>query len=104
AFYQHHTFHGFKHVVVPIFGLLANVVCMLFYLVGPFLVSGMSMLEPYIALGVAFVWGLWGAIYFLFASKAKGRSTLVTEPPAAARAPPLFPWFFPPPPERGPPG
>ena len=51
AFREHHTFHGFKHMVVPVFGLVANLACMLFYLVGPFLVSGMSVKEPYIALG-----------------------------------------------------
>ena len=42
AFQEHHMFNGFKHVVVPIFGLLANLGCMLFYLVGPFTVPGMS--------------------------------------------------------------
>ena len=52
AFHQHHLFHGFKHFVVPIFGLIANLICMLFYLVGPFAVAGMSIKEPYIALGV----------------------------------------------------
>src|ERR1035438_1910985 len=36
AFKEHHTFNGFKHFVVPVFGLLANFGCMLFYLVGPF--------------------------------------------------------------------
>ena len=39
AFREHHSFHGFKHVVVPVFGLLANLGCMLFYLVGPFSVA-----------------------------------------------------------------
>jgi amino acid transporter len=51
AFREHHSFHGFKHVVVPVFGLLANFGCMLFYLVGPFFVPGMSPKEPYWALG-----------------------------------------------------
>ena len=51
AFREHHTFSGFKHMFVPLFGLVANLLCMLFYLVGPFTVSGMSVKEPYIALG-----------------------------------------------------
>ena len=50
AFREHHTFSGFKHMFVPMFGLVANLLCMLFYLVGPFTVSGMSWKEPYIAL------------------------------------------------------
>ena len=37
AFREHHSFNGFKHMVIPVFGLLANLGCMLFYLVGPFI-------------------------------------------------------------------
>jgi amino acid transporter len=84
AFREHHTFHGFKHFVVPIFGLVANLACMLFYLVGPFAVSGMSVKEPYIALGVCAMWGIYGGIYFMRASKAKAKPLLLDEKPATA--------------------
>src|SRR6266436_5573969 len=77
AFREHHSFHGFKHVVIPVFGLLANLLCMLFYLVGPFSVAGMSFKEPYIALGVAALWGIYGGIYFLGASKKKAKPVLI---------------------------
>ena len=77
AFREHHSFSGFKHMFVPIFGLVANLLCMLFYLVGPFMVSGMSLKEPYIALGVCAAWGIYGGVYFSRSSKAKGRSVLV---------------------------
>ncbi|MBV8215860.1 MAG: APC family permease [Verrucomicrobia bacterium] len=77
AFQQHHTFHGFKHVVVPVFGLVANLLCMLFYLIGPFSVAGMSFKEPYIALAIAAVWGIYGAVYFVGASKKKAKPVLV---------------------------
>jgi amino acid transporter len=87
AFREHHTFSGFKHMFVPIFGLVANLLCMLFYLVGPFAVSGMSVKEPYIALGVCAAWGIYGGVYFVRASKAKGKSVMITEKPAAAAAP-----------------
>jgi basic amino acid/polyamine antiporter, APA family len=82
AFQEHHTFHGFKHVVVPVFGLVANLACMLFYLLGPFFVSGMSMKEPYIALGVCALWGGFGGYYFLRASKKGSKPVLLTEKPA----------------------
>jgi APA family basic amino acid/polyamine antiporter len=85
AFNQHHLFHGFKHMVVPIFGLAANLLCMLFYLVGPFLVSGMSVKEPYIALGICAVWGIYGAVYFTRASKVKARPVLLSEKPSAVQ-------------------
>jgi amino acid transporter len=80
AFREHHTFSGFKHMFVPIFGLVANLLCMLFYLVGPFAVSGMSWKEPYIALAVCAAWGIYGAVYFMRTSKAKNRSVLVEKP------------------------
>jgi amino acid transporter len=86
AFKEHHTFSGFRHFVVPIFGLLANLACMLFYLIGPIPslggVAGMSWHEPYIALGVAALWGVYGAVYFKMNSKAKGRELILTAKPA----------------------
>jgi amino acid transporter len=83
AFREHHMFNGFKHMVVPVFGLIANLACMLFYLVGPFSVAGMSVKEPYIALGICAMWGVYGAIYFTRASKKSQKSILVTEKPVA---------------------
>src|SRR5579859_5826969 len=82
AFKEHHTFNGFKHMFVPVFGLLANLACMLFYLIGPFLVSGMSWHEPYIALAVAGVWGIYGLFYFKSRSMKLGKATILTEKPA----------------------
>ena len=86
AFREHHSFNGFKHFVVPIFGLLANLGCMLFYLIGPFTVAGMSVKEPYIALGVCAAWGIYGLVYFLKSSKAKGKETILTQKPSTAGA------------------
>jgi APA family basic amino acid/polyamine antiporter len=83
AFAEHHTFNTFKHVVVPVFGLLANLLCMLFYVVGPFFVPGMSPKEPFVALGLVALWGIYGLYYFMSASKAQGRTAYV---PSATRA------------------
>jgi hypothetical protein len=57
---------------------------MLFYLVGPFAVSGMSWKEPYIALGVVAAWGIYGAVFFMRTSKAKGKSVMVDKPAVSA--------------------
>ena len=64
--------------------MLANLACMLFYLVGPFSVDGMSWKEPYIALGIAALWGIYGAIYFALGSKKKGRTALLSKEQAMA--------------------
>jgi amino acid transporter len=82
AFREHHSFHGFKHFVVPIFGLIANLGCMLFYLIGPFTVAGMSWHEPYIALAFAALWGIYGLIYFKMRSAKMGKPVLLAAKPA----------------------
>ena len=81
AFREHHSFNGFKHMFVPLFGLVANLACMLFYLIGPFTISGMSVKEPYIALGVCGLWGVYGAFYFARSSKVKGREAILSSRP-----------------------
>jgi amino acid transporter len=88
AFKEHHSFNGFKHVFIPAFGLLANLGCMLFYLIGPIPwlggVSGMSWHEPYIALLVAAGWGVYGLLYFKKRSVQTGKAVLLTEKPAVS--------------------
>jgi APA family basic amino acid/polyamine antiporter len=84
AFREHHSFHGFKHVVIPVFGLLANFGCMLFYLIGPFTVAGMSVKEPYIALGFSLLWIIIGAVYLAMNSKSRGKAIILTVKPGMA--------------------
>ena len=76
AFHNHPAYNPLRHLLIPIFGLLANIGCMAFYLIGPFMGYGTKM-EPLFALGVAVVWAIYGGVYFMRASKAKGRTTLV---------------------------
>jgi APA family basic amino acid/polyamine antiporter len=69
--------HSFvKHTLIPGFGLLANLACMAVYVLGPFFNLGTKM-EPLTALGISGVWGLYGAVYFLRSSKAKGKTVLL---------------------------
>ncbi len=84
AFREHHTFHGIKHFVIPVFGLLANLGCMLFYLIGPFTVAGMSVKEPYIALGFSALWIAAGGVYLVANSKKRGKEIILTKQPAQA--------------------
>jgi APA family basic amino acid/polyamine antiporter len=84
AFKEHHMFNGIKHMLIPIFGFFANLLCMLFYLIGPFSIAGMSWHESYIALLVAFLWGLYGWWYFASGSKKSGKAMILTEKPATA--------------------
>ncbi len=76
AYHRHPKFSVLRHVLIPVFGLLANLGCMAFYLVGPFMGFGTKM-EPLLALGIAAVWAIYGGIYFVRSSKASGRTTLV---------------------------
>ena len=75
AFHKHPRYNFIKHTAIPVFGLLANLGCMLAYIVLPFMGYGTKM-EPFLALGVAAVWAIYGGIYFVRSSKASGRATL----------------------------
>jgi len=83
AYQGHPNFSFLKHMLIPLFGVVANFVCMAFYLVGPFMGYGTKM-EPFGALGIAAVWAIYGAIYFSTSSKATGRTTMVTARPGGA--------------------
>jgi basic amino acid/polyamine antiporter, APA family len=76
CYHNHPNFKVVRHLLIPVFGLLANLACMAFYLVGPFMGYGTKM-EPLLALGVALVWGIYGAIYFTRASRRMGKTTLI---------------------------
>jgi basic amino acid/polyamine antiporter, APA family len=76
AFHRHPKFNPVRHLIIPIFGLIANLACMAFYLIGPFMGYGTKM-EPLLALGIALVWAIYGGIYFFRVSKSTGRTTLV---------------------------
>jgi len=85
AYHRHPNFSVVRHVLVPVFGLLANLGCMAFYLVGPFMGFGTKM-EPLLALGIAMVWAVYGGIYFVRSSKASGRTTLIGNRASASPA------------------
>src|ERR1700730_13458656 len=48
AYREHHQIHGLKHMAIPVFGALANFVCMAFYIIGPMEGLG-SVQEPLMA-------------------------------------------------------
>ena len=77
AFHKRPDYSFIKHLLIPGFGLIANLVCMAFYLIGPFGGLGTKM-EPLCALGISGAWGLYGAIYFIRSSQSKGRAVLLT--------------------------
>jgi APA family basic amino acid/polyamine antiporter len=85
AFHRHPQFSFVRHVIIPVFGLLANLACMAFYLIGPFMGYGTKM-EPLLALGIALVWAIYGGIYFVRASRSTGRTTIVRSRPAMEAA------------------
>ena len=82
AYHGHPKFSAIRHLIIPVFGLLANLACMAFYLVGPFMGYGTKM-EPLLALAIAAIWGIYGGVYFLRATKSKGRTTLIASRGAA---------------------
>ena len=82
AFHGHPKYSPLRHLFIPIFGLIANLACMSFYVVGPFMGYGTKM-EPLLALGFAAIWAIYGGIYFMSSSKKRGRTTLIASKPQA---------------------
>jgi basic amino acid/polyamine antiporter, APA family len=77
CYHGHPKFNFVKHLLIPVFGVAANLICMGAYLVLPFMGYGTKM-EPFFALGIAAVWAIYGGIYFTVNSKRQGKTTLVT--------------------------
>jgi len=75
CYHKHANFKVVRHLVIPLFGLVANLACMAFYLIGPFLGYGTKK-EPLLALGIALVWGACGWLYFALSAKKTGGATL----------------------------
>jgi basic amino acid/polyamine antiporter, APA family len=76
AYQGHPNFKTMRHFLIPLFGIVANLACMAFYLIGPFMGFG-TVKEPLLALGVAAVWAIYGGIYFSRMSRSAGRATFV---------------------------
>src|ERR1700730_4067302 len=76
CYHKHPNFKPIRHLFIPVFGLAANLVCMAFCLIGPFLGYGTKM-EPLLALGIAAVWAIYGGIYFTRSSRKSGKTTLI---------------------------
>ena len=83
AYHKHPKFNFIRHMAIPVFGLLANLACMIFYLVGPALGYGTTR-EPLLALAIAIVWGLYGGVFFFRGSKKTGRKILMDTRAGAA--------------------
>ena len=76
AFHKRPDYNVVLHLLIPGFGLLANLVCMAFYLISPVFGLG-TFKEPIIALIISGVWGAYGAFYFVLSSKKKGKAILL---------------------------
>jgi len=81
AYHEREDHNILVHILIPLFGLLANLLGLVFYLIGPFMIAGMSWHESYIAVGFAALWGIYGTIYFVMRSKKTGKTAFVSAPP-----------------------
>jgi amino acid transporter len=76
AYHKHPRFSLIRHVLIPVFGLLANLACMGAYIVLPWQGYGTKK-EPMGALVIAAVWALYGGVYFLTSGRAAGKKVLL---------------------------
>jgi basic amino acid/polyamine antiporter, APA family len=78
CYHRHPKFSFTRHLAIPVFGLLSNLACMAFYLIGPFLGYGTKK-EPLLALAIALAWGTYGGFYFVLSNKKSERAWLVDD-------------------------
>ena len=83
AYHERHDHNWLKHYLIPGFGLLANIVCMAFYIIAPMFGLGTAK-EPLLALAISAIWGLYGAVYFLRSSMARGKTVLLNSKESSA--------------------
>jgi amino acid transporter len=83
AFAGRPDFNFFKHLVIPVLGLIANIVMLVTILGLGFLGGGDSQTESLIALGFAALWAVVSGIYIVVSNRRTGRS-LVSQPTKAA--------------------
>ena len=76
AYHKHAQFSMVRHLLIPAFGLIANLVCMGYYVYGPAMGYGTPM-EPKGALIIAGVWALFGVVQFLQAGRRAGKPALL---------------------------
>lgn len=87
AYQRRHDYNMVRHLLIPGFGLFANLLCMAFYLISPVFGLG-TFKEPLLALAISAAWGIYGGYYFLRSSKTKGKPVLLQKEgkPALLRA------------------
>ena len=83
AFASRPDHNWFKHLVIPVLGLLANIALLVVILGVGFVGGGDSQTESLIAIGFAVVWLVASAVYVVVNNRRTGRS-LVAAPKAAA--------------------
>ena len=83
AYHKHESFSLVRHLLIPAFGLLANLACMAFYIIGPLGGFGTPH-EPLLALGIAGIWAIYGGVHFLQVGKVHNKPTLMRSRNSAA--------------------
>ena len=76
AYHNHKNYSAVRHLIIPALGLIANLACMAFYVIGPYSGYGTPH-EPLIALGIAAVWAAYGGFHFLIVGRRAGKTALL---------------------------
>ncbi len=76
AFLGRPDFHPLKHAIIPLLGLLANVVMLVTIFAMGIMGGGDARTESFMAIGIAALWAIASAIYVVIRNRRTGRSLL----------------------------
>jgi hypothetical protein len=76
AFVGDKAFSFFKHTIIPILGLIVNVIMVLAIFIIGIISGGTTAQATYLSLGIAAVWLVVSVLYFVVTSRAKGQAIL----------------------------
>ena len=88
AFAGRHDFNGLKHAIVPLLGLLANLLMLVTIFAMGVMGGGDPQTESFMALGIAGLWAIASGAYVVISNRRSGRSLLQAgslTPAASAR-------------------
>ncbi len=82
AFRETPQFHSMKHFIIPLLGLITNLLMLVAVIYLSVLGGGDTGAAAIMAIAATMIWLVFGAVYFIYNTRSRGESVFVTRQPA----------------------